>query len=309
MSGFQSGSSPHTRGAPGFRASTPTRSRIIPAYAGSTAAPPGTIRHTRGSSPHTRGALDREAIRPGVDRIIPAYAGSTTVGLGTQLRDRDHPRIRGEHVHIEAPRCPQMGSSPHTRGAPACLPCKRSAARIIPAYAGSTLFTEVVLAALNGSSPHTRGAQTDSWFSPSTRRIIPAYAGSTGWIFPGRRRCKDHPRIRGEHAVDVRPNRRRRGSSPHTRGALDAAAVELASSGIIPAYAGSTRPVKMAPDLRTDHPRIRGEHSGAEGGTRRQLGSSPHTRGALALGDHIGVGTGIIPAYAGSTPRARRASA
>ncbi len=71
--------------------------------------------------------------------------------------------------------------------------------------------------------------------------IIPAYAGSTN----------------GKNAVTIKA----KGSSPHTRGALNA---------------HSSRP-----PLPSDHPRIRGEHS-LPSPSRRQW-------------------PGIIPAYAGST--------
>ena len=91
------GSSPHTRGAPAVRPLHRRRSRIIPAYAGSTR--PGPRRtaldrdHPRirgehykveggkklrpGSSPHTRGALPGHDPTADRSRIIPAYAGST----------------------------------------------------------------------------------------------------------------------------------------------------------------------------------------------------------------------------------------
>ena len=95
---------------------------------------------------------------------------------------------------------------------------------------------------------------------------------------------RDHPRIRGEHLLR----------------SVDG----LAAWGIIPAYAGSTDglgspPCHLAgssphtrgapPALRGwlgrmgDHPRIRGEHAGSAGNQTRA--------------------SGIIPAYAGSTPR------
>ena len=133
-----------------------------------------------GSSPHTRGALrglvhrqhrpvDHPRIRGEHDMhqlldassmwIIPAYAGSTfSVPLVTAL---------------------DMGSSPHTRGAPsergrgACwcqdhprirgehaiaLSRWNVALGIIPAYAGSTRFFGKIWAKSVGSSPHTRGA-------------------------------------------------------------------------------------------------------------------------------------------------------
>ena len=51
---------------------------------------------------------------------------------------------------------------------------------------------------------------------------------------------QDHPRIRGEHAVEL----------------VDIDAVR----GIIPAYAGSTGERPHVRGLPLDHPRIRGEH-------------------------------------------------
>ena len=91
------GSSPHTRGVPRRQAVRLEKSRIIPAYAGSTrprcTAPRAIRDHPRirgehlyfdkpqtrncGSSPHTRGARDEAQRRVRVGRIIPAYAGST----------------------------------------------------------------------------------------------------------------------------------------------------------------------------------------------------------------------------------------
>ena len=237
-----------------------------------------------GSSPHTRGA-------PGL---------LTLIGSDSQ----DHPRIRGEHPHVQRQH--------EARGG------------IIPAYAGSTPGLRLVLAAVMGSSPHTRGA-----LSAISLRI------------PS---IRDHPRIRGEHPrVD---------------------AVRVRDAGIIPAYAGSTASIDVdtlasvgsSPHTRgalqgrksplrflQDRPRIRGEHphEGPAGHQQRGiipayagstfsssvswsmvLGSSPHTRGALLQaisrarlsrdhprirGEHSAIDScvwtwdGIIPAYAGST--------
>ena len=167
---------------------------------------------------------------------------------------------------------------------------------VVPAYAGSTARSAASLAARAGSSPHTRGALPRR---PLTARLP-----------------QDHPRIRGEHLV-----------------VGDGA---LLREGIIPAYAGSTV-------WRRDHPRIRGEHArhgrlrqrpvgiipayaGSTEGNRingdREIGSSPHTRGAPGTssrwrcrrwdhprirGEHRRTGRAsalqsrIIPAYAGST--------
>ena len=51
----------------------------------------------------------------------------------------------------------------------------------------------------------------------------------------------DHPRIRGEHWVALMDFAVVQGSSPHTRGAQNLTRPYTRSTGIIPAYAGSTR--------------------------------------------------------------------
>ena len=174
-----------------------------------------------------------------------------------------------------------LGSSPHTRGAPAVFLDRAHSRGIIPAYAGSTLEARVSIAFSQdhprirgehsakaaettcspGSSPHTRGARAGEF---RIRRlgggIIPAYAGST----------------RGGN-VEMTS---RSGSSPHTRGARRGISRSGPCSRIIPAYAGSTSRAWRCWRSRTDHPRIRGEHTIDD---RRRIltnGSSPHTRGA-----------------------------
>ena len=118
-----------------------------------------------------------------------------------------------------------------------------------------------VTAGVDGSSPHTRGALRDS----------------TAWL-------------------DAEG-----GSSPHTRGAHTTRHSLTLCTGIIPAYAGSTACRRRASTCRSDHPRIRGEHSGLPLAEWRRAGSSPHTRGARAVRHRPGGVAGIIPAYAGST--------
>ena len=294
---------------------------IIPAYAGSTAAgrwpPPTRTDHPRirgehdlistaytwamGSSPHTRGAL--------VD------------GGGLLRAGLDHPRIRGEHDDGPRLSFTGRGSSPHTRGArPAAWPGPRPGG-IIPAYAGSTRRGSPRRRSpadhprirgehgsvddgdvdADGSSPHTRGAPLHDAGEVAALRIIPAYAGSTSRRSCAGRSPWDHPRIRGEHGGQALGELPGGGSSPHTRGALRAAVGPVAVEGIIPAYAGSTRDCADRDSGRQDHPRIRGEHGGADGDVPVTEGSSPHTRGALWNGIRVAAGWRIIPAYAGST--------
>ena len=260
------GSSPHTRGAlhrPGpalRRRPARHRRRIIPAYAGST--PCGTLILTEGrdhprirgehvskcgfcvlpggSSPHTRGALRRRLRSSRSSRIIPAYAGSTSGWRRTMPFDRDHPRIRGEHMEPASDAQMEAGSSPHTRGAHDRVARRGKAAGIIPAYAGSTL-SRVNESAIRqdhprirgehfhadaergealGSSPHTRGARVRAGVGIGIAR--------------------DHPRIRGEHISWAAHQVKITGSSPHTRGARDYCRSNPTCWRIIPAYAGST---------------------------------------------------------------------
>ena len=89
--------------------------------------------------------------------------------------------------------------------------------------------------------PHTRGALRKAHVEPA--------------------RDGDHPRIRGEH--------------------LGERVLAEPVDGIIPAYAGSTKPCLI---LVLD-----------------SWGSSPHTRGALLERAAVGAVLGIIPAYAEST--------
>ena len=152
-----------------------------------------------------------------------------------------------------------------------------------------------------GSSPHTRGAPTGHQAGISQSRIIPAYAGSTGNGRGPEIPRRDHPRIRGEHHSRVSESVRQAGSSPHTRGAPGSSSPARRRRGIIPAYAGSTRPWSRSPGGSRDHPRIRGEHLRGGPALGLPLGSSPHTRGARGLARPRLAEHPIIPAYAGST--------
>ncbi|ERH20056.1 hypothetical protein HMPREF0043_00185 [Actinobaculum sp. oral taxon 183 str. F0552] len=256
-----SGSSPHTRGARHVQPPPVVGGRIIPAYAGSTAARrrgriPGS------DHPRIRGEHALIAVMAVTGSwIIPAYAGSTHLRRRRFRQSRDHPRIRGEHVDPITIGIGQWGSSPHTRGAHPGHAADKCDARIIPAYAGSTVGSspdaghavdhprirgEHVWASLPrsisaGSSPHTRGALTNSHVGFPPGRIIPAYAGSTA-----RSPCRypstaDHPRIRGEHQRAPVCDLHQVGSSPHTRGARRPWFIDCRGWRIIPAYAGSTR--------------------------------------------------------------------
>ena len=221
--GFRSapgpGSSPHTRGALPAVGLFLRVAGIIPAYAGSTPAPPRNHQLQPGSSPHTRGARELGLCVPGIGGIIPAYAGSTRLCGEAHDRRTDHPRIRGEHAALDVEGLAALGSSPHTRGAPVHFRRFSWLVWIIPAYAGSTV-REICDADAHGdhprirgehgavmwgrqqtfgSSPHTRGARRRLAGRRRFLGIIPAYAGSTRSTRRSWLASADHPRIRGEH--------------------------------------------------------------------------------------------------------------
>ena len=235
----------------------------------------------RGSSPHTRGARLPLGAPAWAAGIIPAYAGSTSTHFFLFWSYSDHPRIRGEHHLRQDGLLFGAGSSPHTRGARKNQSKGEAQCRIIPAYAGSTRSTlrwsgmwsdhprirgeheRRIGAPVGpvGSSPHTRGARINDIFRMKNEGIIPAYAGSTDPGAAAQKVQRDHPRIRGEHAVLSCPQTAGVGSSPHTRGARGASPFGVPRPRIIPAYAGSTGlPVSWTAWTR-DHPRIRGEHA------------------------------------------------
>ena len=134
------GSSPHARGALGFRPDMLKQYGLIPACAGSTptriATNSTTWAHPRmrgehvpyasaspltpGSSPHARGAQKLPEVGEVTDRLIPACAGSTDLRATRDAMREAHPRMRGEHIFVGEPPLPGLGSSPHARGARSC---------------------------------------------------------------------------------------------------------------------------------------------------------------------------------------------
>ena len=107
--------------------------------------------------------------------------------------------------------------------------------------------------------------------------------------------------MRGEHRGIRKSPTRKKGSSPHARGALDPTIYDRSCIGIIPACAGSTRGQAMHVPPRRDHPRMRGEHARPQRLPFGARGSSPHARGAPWRCRLRWGGLGIIPACAGST--------
>ena len=131
--------------------------------------------------------------------------------------------------------------------------------------------------------------------------IIHAYAGSTNPPCLRRPQPRDHPRVRGEHPVDLPIHVIADGSSPRMRGALHHGGCGRGGRRIIPAYAGSTRYAPYSHSVLQDHPRVCGEHFKGSMKNTLNSGSSPRMRGALISVSNDKKPVRIIPAYAGST--------
>ena len=99
-----------------------------------------------------------------------------------------------------------------------------------------------------GSSPHARGARHLGPAEALAYGIIPACAGSTLERLLRRHSKRDHPRMRGEHALIAGLRPCLIGSSPHARGAPLKSCEIVRVAGIIPACAGSTVPALTPPN-------------------------------------------------------------
>ena len=157
------------------------------------------MEYNPGSSPHVRGARVAAHDNANPIGIIPACAGSTSVYRCVHCRDRDHPRMCGEHDAVPELSACDSGSSPHVRGAPSPARTNSYCSGIIPACAGSTPRSRHVNddgwdhprmcgehshggpgnGPNLGSSPHVRGARAYDAGDGSQVGIIPACAGST----------------------------------------------------------------------------------------------------------------------------------
>ena len=131
--------------------------------------------------------------------LIPAHAGKTSPLASSASRWWAHPRSRGENGTALTAAINPTGSSPLTRGKPACTIRRVQCIGLIPAHAGKTPWIELDPAApaahprsrgenqfcidsMNrngGSSPLTRGKQPLTGGGVLACRLIPAHAGKT----------------------------------------------------------------------------------------------------------------------------------
>ena len=155
----------------------------------------------------------------------------------------------------------------------------------------------------SGSSPLTRGKPTPPGAFLCLCRLIPAHAGKTRDSSLGMRRCRAHPRSRGENRPPRGGQKTRRGSSPLTRGKPPPCRFAFDRGRLIPAHAGKTRAPFWHSACQAAHPRSRGENTTRPRPRRKGWGSSPLTRGKLSFLWCVVSDERLIPAHAGKTAK------
>ena len=198
------------------------------------------------------------ALSPQSQRLIPAWAGKTFCVVVWLVAHRAHPRVGGENAVLSRYSTAIFGSSPRGRGKRIRLCIGMRFTRLIPAWAGKTATS---CAKCPPITAHPRvGGENNADLIPSLYTV-----GSSP-------RGRGKPRL---WSTVLQPL----GSSPRGRGKLICPLHPTCQVRLIPAWAGKTAGVGLAPDRRGAHPRVGGENRDPARPLVRTIGSSPRGRG------------------------------
>ena len=154
-----------------------------------------------------------------------------------------------------------------------------------------------------GSPPPARGEDSFNSVCIQAVGITPACAGRRSGAFRLTKKCRDHPRLRGEKHVDYCRANGRQGSPPPARGEVLHDGFCECMRGITPACAGRRCLRAAAHGMREDHPRLRGEKLKGGYYWKRTEGSPPPARGEVHGCADVWACAGITPACAGRRPK------
>ena len=276
-----------------------------------------------GSSPRGRGKLLPCLWGVPCAGLIPAWAGKTIPTSSGTLRPGAHPRVGGENRSNWTASDAAHGSSPRGRGKPDAVDEALDEARLIPAWAGKTIFVALyqnnetahprvggenvggplAVFGVPGSSPRGRGKLSSVWDGIKGVRLIPAWAGKTFGRRPRLQRCWAHPRVGGENDPPQMMSTGSTGSSPRGRGKPHFGKPRAARQGLIPAWAGKTRSLSCPFEVVRAHPRVGGENLEVPDRAVSTSGSSPRGRGKRGGVMPLTAAVRLIPAWAGKTCR------
>ena len=236
-----------------------------------------------GSSPRGRGKRQVEPDRCAWRRLIPAWAGKTSHDGRDDQRPRAHPRVGGENLMPSQTLETICGSSPRGRGKLILSTDRESQLGLIPARTGKTYGrtasvpsstahpraggendpSSLSSTGLFGSSPRGRGKRHRLPDPHEGAGLIPARAGKTPCRARAHSCVSAHPRVGGENIDSWELPERHVGSSPRRRGKHSRRLPRPYGGGLIPAWAGKTRPTCTARSARGAHPRVGGENDAA----------------------------------------------
>ena len=202
--------------------------------------------------------------------------------------------------------CRRVGLIPAWAGKTCRRVVKGSRGRAHPRVGGENHGAVACTTAEGGSSPRGRGKLISFPHYLGARGLIPAWAGKT---FPACRcytRARAHPRVGGENGTLIDSYVTGEGSSPRGRGKLCPRVAGAGDDGLIPAWAGKTGQQLTCARARRAHPRVGGENSTRRTSPASSRGSSPRGRGKRLPKVCDLLRGGLIPAWAGKTPRRRR---
>ena len=243
LKGFCVGSPPHGRGKDCRSLALGCQLGITPAWAGkSRTASRETIRiqdHPRiggekrarvlhrpdivGSPPHGRGKVHPDGPEKGSGGITPAWAGKRQTRAVHGRRDKDHPRVGGEKLHLDVFCNNCEGSPPRGRGKVSTCCLLSPLDRITPAWAGKRYYPFAVILLDRdhprvggekeihkkftsfrlGSPPRGRGKGGFPCLAVLHPGITPAWAGKSYRVFRCGHSYEDHPRVGGEKPVSM----------------------------------------------------------------------------------------------------------
>ena len=295
------GSSPRGRGKPTEHQVSLTAPWAHPRVGGENSRSSRTFVSWLGSSPRGRGKLTRVGDARHVSRLIPAWAGKTIMMICSRYPRKAHPRVGGENDGHCRSGVADGGSSPRGRGKRSPGGARRRLRLAHPRVGGENSLLAGAYRGESGSSPRGRGKREDGSGAVSLTRLIPAWAGKTSPTRSGHLPAAAHPRVGGENCFVPRLGIEPSGSSPRGRGKPQLDAAGFALMGLIPAWAGKTHSLTYLAITLPAHPRVGGENVCEGEATGQGGGSSPRGRGKQTGNTLVGVGYGLIPAWAGKT--------
>ena len=95
------------------------------------------------SAPHVRGEVRIRFAATICGGITPACAGRSARRRKHDLRNEDHPRVRGEKLHYRPQYILRAGSPPRARGEAHIRPVQQCGGGITPACAGRSEITQI----------------------------------------------------------------------------------------------------------------------------------------------------------------------